>query len=215
MSDHAYSFYCRSEDGRRCANEDLDVVQVFHEKYDEDGILTHQEVLYRCRVCGGFYKRLYRAVYYPHGLFDTEEGWSVEDKHYRIEEPIWRTVNSVLKVPLTFRQVRKYGYTGENRSWKDGRCNFPVEDVELTCRGAELQFVAYHTFEEPDHLRDRFYKCRRCGQWYFFKILPPYVRAFLKPSNELFPLEAARFQGYDENSGSEYVQEIDSEGGEN
>lgn len=198
MDDHAYSFYCRTNSWERCDNKNLNVVKILKEKFDSDNVCTEKEIICRCGVCGGFYKRRYRAVYYPFGLFDTEEGWDIQDKYFKIEEPGARGLNSTLYVPLTLEEARSYGYTGEDRTWKNGRCNFPPQNVELTCRAADLKCVAYRSPELTGHNHDKFYKCMRCGEWYLFTILPPYTEALLKPSNERFPIESARTFGYDE-----------------
>lgn len=196
MEDHAYSFYCKDKHWQRCNYEDLEIVKVLHEKH-EDGELADKEAIYRCRQCSGFYKQIYQATYYQRG-FDTDEGWVISDDYFRVDEPRWKTLNSKLDVPFPLHEARRWGYTGEDHSWKNGRCNFPVQNVELTCRGAELQFVADITHDAWDHLKNKLYKCRRCGEWYLFTPLPPYPQGLLKPTNELFPLDAARSYGYDE-----------------
>jgi len=198
MEDHAYSFYCKDKHWQRCDDENLEVVKVLDESFYDDGELARKIAIHRCRVCGGFYKQQYRAIYNPHGLFDTEEGWDITNDYFRIEEPRWKTLNSTLDVPLTIHEARSFGYTGEDHSWKNGRCNFPVQNVELTCRGAGLQFVADATPDAWDHLRNKLYKCKRCGEWYLFTPLPPYPQGLFKSSNELFPLDDARFHGYEE-----------------
>jgi hypothetical protein len=210
MDDHAYSFYCKDKYWQRCIDEDLEVVEVLHETYDEDGSLAQKEAIYRCRKCGGFYKQRYRAIYYPSHLFDTEEGWDISNDYFRIDEPMWKTLNSTLDVPFPLYEARRYGYTGEDRSWKNGRCNFPEQNVELTCRAADLQFVAYRTPELRSPISDKFYKCRRCGEWYWFRILPPYTEALHKPTHEFFPLEDARAFGYEEKKDLENKKENES-----
>ncbi len=199
MSGDAYSFYCKKKFWERCETADLIVVKIFVEDHDSDGELTDKEAIYRCRVCGGFFKQQYSAIYYPSGFFDTEEGWSITDKYFKIEAPLWNGLGSRGDIPLTIAEARLYGYAGEDLSWKNGRCNFNLQQVELTCRARDLQFVAYLSPESNRHNSERFYKCHRCGQWYFFKILPVYTEALLKPSNEHFPLDAARAFGYEEN----------------
>jgi hypothetical protein len=196
MSDHAYSFYCNDKYWQRCDEENLEVVKVLEERFYDDGDLAHKITIHRCRVCGGFYKQQYRAIYNSSHLFDTEEGWDITNDYFRIEEPRWKTMGSTLDVPLPIHEAREFGYTGEDHSLKNGRCNFPVQNVELTCRAADLQFVADVTPGAWEHLKEKLYKCKRCGEWYFFKILPPYTEALLKPSNELFPLDTARLYGY-------------------
>lgn len=197
MSDHAYSFYCRDESWQRCDEADLEVVEVIFESFDKDGSLSEKQAVYRCRKCGGFYKQFYRATYYPSHLFDTEEGWSITDDYFRIEEPRWKTLHSSLDVPFPLTEAREKGYAGEDRTWKNGRCNFPAQNVELTCRAADLQFVADVSENPWDHLRNKLYKCRRCGEWYFYTPLSPFPQGLFKPSNELFPIETARLYGYE------------------
>ena len=199
MSDHAYSFYCKENYWQRCDEENLEVVEVLFEEWDTGGDLTRKEVIWRCRQCGGFYKQQYRATYYPSHLFDTEEGWDITNNYFRIEEPRYKTPGSTLDVPLKLDEARKYGYAGEDRTWKNGRCNFPAQNVELTCRAGDLGFVADAGAPNAwDHLRNKLYRCRRCGEWYLFTPLPPHPQGFFKPSNELFPLETARAYGYEE-----------------
>ena len=195
MEDHAYSFYCKDKEWQRC--DDLEVVEVLTESFDADGELSEKQAIYRCRKCGGFYKQQYRATYYPSHLFDTEEGWDITDKYFKIEEPRWKAPASTLDVPLTIGEARKYGYAGKDHTWKNGRCNFPAQNMELTCRAGDLQFVADATPNAWDHLRNKLYKCRRCGEWYYFTPLPPFPQGFFKPTNELFPLETARLYGYE------------------
>lgn len=196
MEDHAYSFYCKTNSWERCEDKNLIVVKILKEEFDSDNVCTEREIIYRCHACGGFYKRRYRAIYYPVGLFDTEEGWDIEDKYFKIEEPGSRGLRSTLYVPFTLGEARSYGYAGADHTWKNGRCNFQSQNVELTCRAADLRFIAYRSPELNEHNHDKFYKCDRCGEWYLFKILPPYTEALLKPSNEHFPIESARAFGY-------------------
>ncbi len=200
MEDTSYSIYCQNSSyyGSTCRLDDLMVVKIFRETYDSENVCTEREVICKCSVCGGFYKRRYSATYYHSALFDTEEGWSVTDDYFKIEQPLWSGLNSSGAIPLTIEEARSFGYTGEDYTWKNGRCNFNRQNVELTCRARDLKFIAYRSPELKAHNHDKFYECRRCGQWYLFKILPPYTEALLKPSNELFPLEEARTFGYDE-----------------
>ena len=200
MHDDAFSFYCKNNSyyGSTCKIDDLIVVKTLIDKYDEEGNCTEKEVIYKCAVCGGFYKRRYSATYYSGYEFDTEEGWSITDKYFKIEQPLWSGLGSSGKPPLTLEEARSYGYAGADRTWKNNRCNFPVQNVELTCRAIDLQFVAYRSPESKTPTSDRFYKCRRCGEWYFFTLLHPFTEALLKPSNELFPSEEAAKFGYDE-----------------
>lgn len=200
MNGDAYSFYCKKNSWERCAAADLIVVKILVEKHNADGELTEKVAIYRCRVCGGFYKQKYSAIYYHPYHFDTEEGWSVTDKYFKIEAPLWSGLNSSGEIPLTIEEARGFGYTGADLTWKNGRCNFEAQNVELTCRARDLRMVAYLSPESNHHNSEKFYKCLRCGEWYFFKVLPPYTEALLKPSNELFPIEAARVFGYEENA---------------
>jgi hypothetical protein len=198
MEEHAYSGYCSDKYWQRCADENLEVVKVLDERFDGDGTLEHKDTIRRCRVCGGFYKQQYRAIYNHSWVFDAEEGWEITDNYFRIEEPCWKAFNSTLAVPLTIREAREYGYTGEDRSWKNGRCNFPAQNVELTCRAGDLEFVADVTPAAWDHLKNKLYKCRRCGEWYLYTALPPNPQGLFKASNELFPHAVARLYGYGE-----------------
>lgn len=199
MSDDAYSFYCKKKTWERCKSSNLIVVKTLIDKYDEEGNCTEKEVIYKCAVCGGFYKRQYDATFYDYRYFDNGgDGWSITDKCFKIEQPLWFGIGSSGKPPLTLEEARFYGYAGKNHTWKNNRCNFPAQNVELTCRAIDLSFVAYRSPESKTHISDRFFKCRRCGEWYFFKLLQPYTEALLKPSNEIFPVEEARKFGYDE-----------------
>lgn len=197
MADDAFSFYCKKEVWNRCDESNLIVVKTLVETFDAQGECTARIVIYKCAVCGGFYKRQYSATYYDAFQFDTDEGWSITDKYFKIEQPLWSGLGSTGAPPLSLEEARFYGYTGADHTWKNNRCNFNVQNVELTCRAIDLQFVAYRSPESKTHVSDRFYKCRRCGEWYFFKLLYPYTEALLKPSNELFPLEEAKQFGYD------------------
>lgn len=198
MDDDAFSFYCKNfcNLGSTCELSDLIIVKILREDFNNDGDCTAKEIIYKCVVCGGFYKRKYSAIYYHPYNFDTEEGWSIVDKYFKIEEPLWKTLGSTGKPPLTLDEARHYGFTGKDHTWKNGRCNFPAQNVELTCRAIDLQFVAFHESGMMNHNSNKFYKCKRCGEWYFFIILPPYNKALLKPSNENFPLEEAKFHGF-------------------
>ena len=133
----------------------------------------------------------------PIYLFDTEAEWSILDKYFKIEETRYKELGSALNMPLKIEEARVFGYAGEDLTWKDGRCNFDLQHVELTCRARDLQMIAYLSPGSNHHHSEKFYRCRRCGEWYFFKILPPYIEALLKPSNASFPREAARAFGYD------------------
>lgn len=197
MNDDAFSFYCKNSYGSMCKNSDLVVVKTLVEKFDDNGECTEREVIYKCAVCGGFYKRKYDATYYNGFEFDTDEGWSITDKYFKIEQPLWSGLGSSGKPPLTLDEARAYGYAGEDYTWKNGRCNFNVQNVEMTCRAIDLQFIAYRSPESKTHISDRFFKCLRCGEWYMFKLLEPYTEALLKPTNELFPVGEAKKFGYD------------------
>lgn len=209
MEDHAYSLYCKKNSWECCSSrKDLIEVKVLAEEHDADGELTEKVAIYCCPVCGGFYKRQYRATYYSAYQFDTEEGWSVTDKYFKIEAPLWRGLDSRGEIPLTIDEARAFGYAGPDLTWQNGRCNFDAEYVEATCRARDLRLVAYLSPASKRHNSERFYKCRRCGEWYFFKILPPYTEALLKPSNEFFPLDAARGFGYaEEAAGTPFVRD--------
>lgn len=193
METDAFSFYCKKNYWERCDLSDLIVVKILEEEFDDEGECTTREIIYKCAVCGGFYKQEYRATYSEDGWMGDEDGWVIQDLYFKIEEQVGSS--GIPALPLD--EARAYGYTGEDHTWKNNRCNFNLLKVELTCRGIDLQFVAYRSPESRAHNSDKFYKCRRCGQWYLFKILPPYKEAFLKPSNEHFPVEEARKFGYD------------------
>lgn len=201
MSDDAFSFYCKhnSHYGSTCKLDDLIAVETLSEKFDKDGECTERIVIYKCAVCGGFYKRQYSAVYYHPYNFDTEEGWSITDKYFKIEQPLWRGIGSSGKPPLPLEEARFYGYAGKDHTWKNNCCNFPSESGELSCRGVDVKLVAYRTPESNMQTSDKFYKCMRCGEWYFYTTVAPYTRKLLKSSNELFPIEEAKFYGYQEN----------------
>lgn len=204
MSDDAFSFYCKNNSyyGSTCKIDDLIVVKTLIDKYDEEGNCTEKQVIYKCAVCGGFYKRQYDATYYSGYEFDTDEGWSITDKYFKIEQPLWSGIGSSGKPPLTLEEARAYGYTGKDYTWKDNRCNFPSESGELSCRGVDVKFVAYRSPASKTHISDKFYKCMRCGEWYFYTTIAPYERTILKSSNALFPVEEAEKFGYD---AAEYV----------
>lgn len=200
MSGDAFSFYCKNGNwhGSTCRSDDLIVVKTLIDKYDEEDNCTEKEVIYKCAVCGGFYKRKYSATYYSGYEFDTDEGWSITEKYFKIEQPLWSGIGSSGKPPLTLGEARFYGYTGEDYTWKNNRCNFPSESGELSCRGVDVKFVAYRSPESRTHISDKFYKCMRCGEWYFYTTIAPYERTILKFSNALFPVEEAKKFGYDE-----------------
>lgn len=210
MTDDAFSFYCKNGNwyGSTCNPSDLIIVKTLVEKFDDDGKCTEQEVIYKCAVCGGFYKRQYDATYYNGYEFDTDEGWSITDKYFKIEQPLWSGIGSSGKPPLSLEEARFYGYAGEDYTWKNGRCNFPAERDELTCRGVDVKLIAYRSPESKTHISNKFYKCLRCGEWYFYTTIAPYKRAILKSSNELFPIEEAQKFGYDE---TEYIMKNDIE----
>lgn len=202
MTDDAYSFYCQRPYGSMCRSEDLIVVKTLIEKFDDDGECTERIVIYKCKVCGGFYKRQYDATYYDYPYFDNGgAGWSVTDKYFKIEQPLWSGIGSSGKPPLTIEEARFYGYAGKDYSWKNYRCNFPPEDGELTCRGVDVQFVAYRSPESKTNSSDKFYKCLRCGEWFFYTTIEPYTGKFLKSSNELFPIKEAKICGYKDHKG--------------
>jgi len=210
MADDAFSFYCqnRSNLGSTCALDDLIVVKTLVETFDENGECTEHAVIYKCAVCGGFYKRQYRAIYYSCFEFDTDEGWSITDDYYKIEQPLWRGIGSSGKPPLPLEEARFYGYTGKDHTWKNNRCNFPPESGELTCRGADVKLVAYRSPESGTQTSDKFYKCMRCGEWYFYTAVAPYTRTTLKSSSGLFPIDEAKKFGYDE---TEFIMKKDFE----
>lgn len=202
MENTPYSIYCHNPGnsyfGLTCNKSDLIAVKILEEQYDPDNVCTEKAAIYRCRVCGGFYKHEYSARYSEDGWMGDEDGWIIEDHYYKIEEPYSRSVGSSGKPALPLDEARAYGYTDEDYTWKNNRCNFDLFFVELTCRGIDLQLVAYRAPESKLHRDDKFYQCRRCGQWYLFTILSPYRKALLKPSNECFPVEEAGKFGYDE-----------------
>lgn len=210
MNDDAFSFYCKNNSwyGSTCKIDDLIVVKTLVEKFDEDGECTDREIIYKCAVCGGFYRRKYDATYYDGYQFDTDEGWSITDKYFKIEQPLWSGIGSSGKPPLTLEEARFYGYAGKDHTWKNGRCNFPSESGELSCRGVDVKLVAYRSPESKTHISDKFYKCMRCGEWYFYTTIAPYTRTILKSSNELFPVEEARKFGYDR---TEFIMKKDFE----
>lgn len=196
MEGHAYSHYCRHPYSQYCNYSDLEELVVLNDYQSESGDVKEKTAICRCRVCGGFYKYISDEMYFPHGLFDTDEGWSRTWKYFKIDEPRRNTLGSALDVPFTIDEARKYGYTGEVYSWKNGRCNFPVQNYELTCRAGDLEFVAKVTKEAWAHLENKLYKCRRCGEWYFYTPLPPHPKGLFKPSNELFPVDFAKAHGF-------------------
>lgn len=211
MSDDAFSFYCKNNSyyGSTCKIDDLIVVKTLIDKYDEEGNCSEKEIIYKCAVCGGFYKRQYDATFYDYRYFDNGgDGWFIKDKYFKIEQPLWSGIGSSGKPPLTLEEARFYGYTGKDHTWKNNRCNFPSESGELNCRGVDVKFVAYRSPESRTHISDKFYKCLRCGEWYFYTTIEPYKRAILKSSNALFPVEEARKFGYDE---TEFIMKKDFE----
>ncbi len=210
MSDDAFSFYCKNNSnyGSTCQVDDLIVVKTLVETFDEDGECTERIVIYKCAVCGGFYKRQYDATYYSGYEFDTDEGWSITDKYFKIEQPLWSGIGSSGKPPLTLGEARFYGYAGADYTWKDNRCNFPSESGELSCRGVDVKFVAYRSPESKTHTSDKFYQCMRCGEWYFYTTIAPYERTILKSSNALFPIAEAKKFGYD---AAEFITKKDFE----
>ena len=200
MENTPYSIYCHIPGSHYsrliCNKSDLIAVKILEEEYDSDNVCTEKAAIYRCRVCGGFYKHEYSAKYTEDGWMGDDHGWIIEDSYYKVEEPYSRSVGSAGKPALPLDEARAYGYTGEDFTWKSNRCNFDLLYGELTCRGIDLQLVAYRESEATAHNCDKFYQCRRCGQWYLLTILPVYK--ILKPSNEHFPVEEARTFGYDE-----------------
>ena len=200
MENSPYSIYCSNRGdpyfGLDCNESDLIVVKILEERYDSDNVCTEKEVIYRCRVCGGFYKHEYSARYSEDGWMGNDHGWMIENHYYKIEEPYSGSIGSTRKPALPLDEARAYGYTGEDYTWKNDRCNFDLCYGELTCRPMDLRLVAYRESEARAHNCDKFYQCRRCGQWYLETILP--VRKILKPSNEHFPVEEAGTFGYDE-----------------
>ncbi|MCY7347495.1 MAG: hypothetical protein LH614_14925 [Pyrinomonadaceae bacterium] len=200
MENTPYSIYCRNRGnsyfGLICNKSDLIAVKILEEQYDSDNVCTEKAAICRCRVCGGFYKHEYSARYSEDGWMGDEHGWIIEDRYHKIEEPYSHSVGSSVKPALPLDEARAYGYTGEDFTWKNNRCNFALFYGELTCRGMDLQLVAYRESEARPHNCDKFYQCRRCGQWYLLTILPLYK--ILKPSNEHFPIEEAGKFGYDE-----------------
>lgn len=205
MENTPYSIYCHNPErlympyysGLACNKSDLIAVKILEEEYDSDNVCTKKEVIYRCRVCGGFYKHEYRAMYYEDGWMGDDHGWMVDNHYYKIEEPYSGSIGALHEQsPLPLDVARAYGYTGEDYTWKNNRCNFASYYGELTCRPMDLRRVACRESEARRHNCDRFHQCRRCGQWYLEKILPNHK--VLKPSNELFPVEEARAFGYDE-----------------
>ncbi|HMS39910.1 MAG TPA: hypothetical protein PKE69_06780 [Pyrinomonadaceae bacterium] len=179
MTDDAFSFYCRKETWNSCDESNLIVVKTLVEIFDKDGNCTEKEVIYKCSVCGGFFKRRYSAAYYSGHEFDTDEGWSITDKYFKIEQPLWSGIGSSGKPPLSLEEARFYGYAGADYTWKNNRCNFPSESGELSCRGVDVKLVAYRSPESKTHISDKFYKCMRCDEWYFYTTIEPYKQAIL------------------------------------
>lgn len=210
MNGDAFSFYCKNNSyyGSTCKLDDLIVVKTLVETFDENGECTGREVIYKCAVCGGFYKRQYSATYYSGFEFDTDEGWSITDKYFKIEQPLWRGIGSSGKPPLSLEEARFYGYTGADYTWKNNRCSFSSESGELSCRGVDVKFVAYRSPDSKTHISDKFYKCMRCGEWYFYTTIAPYTRTIVKSSSELFPIEEAKKFGYD---AAEFITKKDME----
>ncbi len=201
MENSPYSIYCQNPRipyyRDTCNQSDLMPVKILEEQYDSDNVCTRKVVIHCCRVCGGFYKQEYRAINYPSGWLDVDEGRDTQDHYYKIEEPYY--LNSTSKrVALTLEEARSYGYTGVDFTWTNNRCNFAPQAFDLTCRVADLICLAYRSPEKTSHIDDRIHKCGRCGQFYLFTLIPPYTPSYFKPSSDYFPLELAKIYGYNE-----------------
>ncbi len=130
MGDTPYSIYCPKPEsfymtyytGLACNKSDLIAVKILEERYDSDNVCTEKEVIYRCRVCGGFYKHEYSATYYEDGWMGDDHGWMIDDHYYKIEEPYRGSIGALHeKPPLPLDVARAYGYTGEDYTWKNNR----------------------------------------------------------------------------------------------
>lgn len=189
----SYPAYCdnSARNGLTCFESDLEFIAIAKDYKSETSIT--KEVIYQCRKCQGFYKHCYSSVYETRN-FDCEEGWwTPVDRYFKVEEIYGNNP------ALPLKEARKYGYKGEDFTWKANRCNYGNTPSGLTCRAGSIKFLAWASPEKTDSYDDKIFKCKRCGQLYKQIWIQKIKFNFYKAAqSDFFPLDEARRFGYTE-----------------
>lgn len=125
-----------------CPRESLVLLEVV-EAIDKPDFVLRVEI-HRCAICERLHKRHRYEIDHPRLL--GEGGWTQSERWIEIGDA---------DLEFTVEEARRYGFVGDDFTWKDGRCHYRSPHREFRCSPKLL--VPHLTAVS---------RCTRCGQYW-------------------------------------------------